>query len=237
MHNHACRFTRHADRVRIPPGWPLVAAWLVLGCALILPQPVWPQTNTQGPAGPAAQTTQSDMPEWMRRGMPGPGHAALEPLIGTWRVEMSIYGTFGRSGDEPPIVSNDLICRREWVAGGRYLEDLTEGTAAGGRYWRKGWLGYSNMDRRYEWVTIDAVNSTMMSYAGAPGSGAERPISMTGTFTDQGVAGESAVGRQVPMRTVVRFESADRHVFELYFTPPGRPEVLAARNIYTRLNN
>jgi hypothetical protein len=39
---------------------------------------------------------------------------------------------------------------------------LTEGSALGAPYWRKGWLGYSNMDNRYEWITIDAVNSNMM---------------------------------------------------------------------------
>jgi hypothetical protein len=183
----------------------------------------------------AAQSARPDMPAWMQRGLPGPSHAALEPLIGTWRVHMSIHATFGRSPDAPPIVSDDLLCRRQWVAGGRYLEDLTEGTAAGGAYWRKGWLGYSTMDRRYEWITIDAVNSTMMSYAGAPGSGEQKPISMTGVFTDQGVAGEDTVGKQVGMRTAIIIESNDRHVFELYFTPPGKGEMLATRAVYTRV--
>jgi hypothetical protein len=182
----------------------------------------------------ASSAQQQEMPPWMRRGLPGPGHRVLDPLIGTWRVHMSIYGTFGRNPDDPPIVSDDLICHREWVAGGRYVEDTTEGTAAGGPYWRRGWLGYSNMDRRYEWVTIDAVNSTMMSYAGAPGSGSKAPITVMGVFTDQGVAGEAAVGKSVPMRTVIKIENADRHIFELYFTPPGKGEVLATRAVYTR---
>jgi hypothetical protein len=92
----------------------------------------------------------------------------------------------------------DLICRREWIAGGRYLEDTTQGTAAGGTYWRRGWLGYSNMDRRYEWVTVDAVNTTMMSYAGALGSGSKMPITMSGVFTDQGVAGEQQWANPYP---------------------------------------
>jgi Protein of unknown function (DUF1579) len=174
------------------------------------------------------------MPNWMRRGLPGPGHAALEPLTGAWRVEMSIHATFGRSPSAPPIVSTDLICRREWVAGGRYIEDITEGTAVGSRYWRKGWLGYSTMDRRYEWVTIDAVNSTMMSYVSAKGFGTNMPISMSGVFTDQGVAGEDSVGKTVAMRTVIRIETQDRHVIELYFTPPGKREMLATRMVYTR---
>ena len=177
---------------------------------------------------------QQQMPKWKIRGLPGPGHAALEPLVGTWRVQMSIHATLGRSPEEPPLVFDNLTCKREWVADGHYLEDTTEGVAAIGTIWRKGWLGYSNMDRRYEWVTIDPINSDMMIYAAETGSGTNMPISMSGFFTDQGVSGEENAGKSVGMRTVIAIESNDRHVFELYFTPPGKQEVLATRQIYTR---
>jgi hypothetical protein len=203
---------------------------IVVACSIAASQLTFSQDSGNKP-----DTQQQEMPLWMSRGLPGPGHRALDPLIGTWKVHMSIHGTFGRNPDDPPIVSEDLICRREWIAGGRYLEDTTQGTAAGGTYWRRGWLGYSNMDGRYEWVTVDAVNTTMMSYAGAPGSGSKMPITMSGVFTDQGVAGEAAVGKSVPMRTVIKVENNDRHVFELYFTPPGKGEVLATRQVYTRV--
>ena len=39
----------------------------------------------------------------------------------------------------------------------------------------------------------------------------------------------------VGQRTVIRIESDDRHVFELYFTPPGGKEQLALRTVYTRI--
>jgi Protein of unknown function (DUF1579) len=175
------------------------------------------------------------MPKWKSRGLPGPGHAALQPLLGTWRIQMGVYATFGRSPDEPPIVSDDLLCARAWVADGRYLEDTTEGTAAGERYWRKGWLGFNNMDKRYEWVTIDAINSDMMIYASAKGSDSAAPIDMAGMFTDQGVSGEENAGKSVAARTLIKIDSNDRHVIELYFQPPGKPEVLATRQIYTRV--
>jgi hypothetical protein len=203
---------------------------IVAACSIAASQLTFSQDSGNKP-----DTQQQEMPLWMSRGLPGPGHRALDPLIGTWKVHMSIHGTFGRNPDDPPIVSEDLICRREWIAGGRYIEDTTQGTAAGGTYWRRGWLGYSNMDRRYEWVTVDAVNTTMMSYTGAPGSGSKMPITMSGVFTDQGVAGEAAVGKSVPMRTMIKIENNDRHVFELYFTPPDKGEVLATRQVYTRV--
>jgi hypothetical protein len=178
---------------------------------------------------------QDPIPDWVRRGIPGTGHAALKPLIGTWRIHKSIYGTMGRNPGLPPIISDDITARRDWVADGHYIEDLTEGTVAGKRYWRKGWLGYSIMDRRYEWVTIDSLNTTMMRYLGKPGSGEKTPINMIGVFTDQGVVNENTVGKSVGQRTVIRIENNDRHIFELYFTPPGGKEQLADRSVYTRV--
>ena len=192
--------------------------------------------SAQNTPSEAARPSASALPGWLSRGLPSRGHAAMAPLVGTWRVQMSFYGTLGRSADQPPLVTRDLISRRQWVAGGRYIEDLMEGTLDGSPVWRKGWLGYSNMDRRYEWVTIDPVNTTMMRYEGAPNSGDQVPISMSGVFTDQGVAGEDTVGRPVGMRTVIRIENEDRNVIELYFTRPGQQETLATRAIYTRLN-
>jgi hypothetical protein len=91
------------------------------------------------------------------------------------------------------------------------------------------------MDERYEWITVDATNANMMIYLGAPRTAEQTPISMAGVFTDQGVLGEETVGKPVGMRTVIRIESEDRHVMELYLTPPGADELLADRSVYTRL--
>lgn len=176
----------------------------------------------------------ADLPPWLRRGLPGRGHATLAPLAGTWRVQMGVYATLGRSADAPPITSDDLVTRRQWVAGGRYLEDTTEGTLDKSRYWRRGWLGYDNMAARYEWVTIDEANAGMMRYVSLTGSGPQIRLDLFGTFVDQGVAGEAFVGKTIPMRTVIRIEGQDRHVIELYFTRPGHKEALATRAVYTR---
>jgi hypothetical protein len=189
------------------------------------------QENSGQSDAPAA--AQQQMPDWIQRGLPAAGHEALDPLKGTWRVEMSLYLAGGTADD--PIVSDDLICRREWVAGGRFLYDVTEGTLADGPYWRMGVLGYSTMDERYEWVTADAANANMMVYFGEPGSGKEMPISMSGTFTDQGLISEESSGKEVGQRTVISIENNDRHVIELYFTPPGEEEFLASRMVYTRM--
>ena len=209
----------------------LPLAVLAAAYVLALPTAAWSQGGDAGSTSPPS--AQREMPAWAQRGLPGRGHAALQPLVGTWRVENALYIAVGTR--DKPAVSNDLICRREWVGDGRYLRDVTEGTMAGGRYWRMGLLGYSNMDDRYEWITVDGFNAGMMIYFGAPRAGSESPIVMSGVFTDQGVLGEQAAGKPVGMRTVIRIESNDRHTFELYVTPPGEQELLADRKVYTRM--
>jgi hypothetical protein len=203
---------------------------VAVACGLALPTLAQNPVNT----GEATPTAQEAVPAWVHRGIPGAGHAGPAPLVGSWRVELSIYGTMGRSPDLPPIVSHDIRTTRVRIADGHYIEDTTEGTVEGKPYWRRGWLGYSNSDRRYEWVTI-APLVPMMIYLGKPGSGEQKPIEVTGVFTDQGVVSEQTVGKPVVQRTVIRIESNDRHVSELYFTPPGGKEQLALRLVYTRI--
>lgn len=182
----------------------------------------------------APSAAREAVPKWVARGMPGAGHAALAPLVGSWRAELSVHGAMGRSPDLPPIVSRDIRTTRDWIADGQYIEETTEGTMDGQPYWRRGWLGYSNIDRRYEWVTI-APRVPMMIYFSKPGASERQSIDLTGVFTDQGVVSEKTVGRTVVQRTLFRIESNDRHICELYFTPPDGREQLALRFVYTRV--
>ena len=139
-------------------------------------------------------------------------------------------------------MSSDLIARRHWIAGGRFLHDVTEGSIAGGPYYRMGFLGYSNEDARYEFVTVDGMNANMMIYRSDPVKGAQHSdaarnfaISMSGTFTDQGLISEQTAGLVIAQRTVIRIQSDDRHEIDLYFTPPGRAEMLIDHSTYTRM--
>jgi hypothetical protein len=179
-----------------------------------------------------AQDDGAAVPPFVQAGMPGPAHTVLETLAGTWRVEKSTFIAGGTAGQP---LRGALEAHRTIIAGGRFLQDVTEGEMGGQPYYRMGLLGYSNEDRRYEWVTADGLNANMMIYlgeTGAPPAGVGTPIEVTGTFTDQGLV---APGQAVGQRTVFRIEDADHHVVELYFTPPGGEEILADRGVYTRV--
>ncbi len=154
-------------------------------------------------------------------------HKRLDALVGAWDVEKTLYIAGGTA--EKPIVSSGMVSRREWIAetGNRYLRDVTQGTLAGNPYYRLGILSYSTMDKRYEWNMVDAFNTMMMTYKGAKDSASVNgEIVMTGEFTDAGVFGDASVGKTIGQRTVINIESPDRHVLELYFTPPDEQERL-----------
>ncbi len=180
-----------------------------------------------------AQSTGAS-PPFFTRGLPGPGHDALKVLAGKWRVSIALYMALG--SPDHPVISTDVIASREWIDGGRFLQDTTTGTIGGMPYWRLGILGYDNMASRYQWVTEDGINAGMMIYQGAPGSGFAFPVNMTGTFVDQGVLGEEYAGKTIGQRTEILVKGTDEHVFNIYFTPPGEHERLADHNVYTRLS-
>ncbi|MET8798893.1 DUF1579 family protein [Nocardia sp. NPDC004568] len=162
------------------------------------------------------------------------GHARLDQLVGEWTVEKSTFVAGGTP--ENPLRGRDMVSRWRWISktGNNYLQEEVEGKLGDQPYYRFGLLGYSPLDDRYEWTTVDSVTPMTMSYRGAKGSAASPDISMSGEFTDPGVLGAQNVGKPTPMRTVIRLESSDRVVLELYFTPPNAAEMLADRVVLTR---
>jgi hypothetical protein len=172
-------------------------------------------------------------PPFVVRGLPGDGQEAMKSLAGNWRVNETLYLAIG--SPEHPAISDDLVAHREWIGDGRFLREVTKGTIAGSPSWREGTLGYSSMDRRFEWVTQDSLNTNMMIYLAASNSGSSFPASLKGTFTDQGVLGEKFAGKTIAQRTVITIINPNRNIFDLYFTPPGEPERLAIHYVYTRI--
>ncbi len=175
------------------------------------------------------------LPIMVRNGQPVEMHKRLDTLVGEWNVDMTFYIAGGTA--ERPVIANGLSCSRKWITetGNRHLGDVTQGTVAENLYYRFGILSYSTMDKRYEWTTIDALNSTQMTYKGAKNSGSmSDDIEMSGHFTDQGVLGDASIGKTIGQRTVIKIESPDQHIFEMYFTPFGEKERLVTRAIYLR---
>jgi hypothetical protein len=174
-------------------------------------------------------------PAFVRNNQPGAMHQRLNVMVGDWNVRKSTYIIGGTASK--PITSEGMTCHREWITGtgGRHILDITQGQMGKDHYYRMGVLSYSTMDKRYEWNTVDMLNTMMMTYKGAKNSGAKTgAIVMRGEFTDAGLLGDRSVGKTIRQRTVIHILSPNRHVFDLYFTPPGGKERLIDHMVYTR---
>jgi hypothetical protein len=211
---------------RMPRG-----AWLAAVVAAVCLTPA--SQSTAQPAETPAIASQT-LPHFVQRGIPNEFHEALRPLEGNWRVAKQIFIALGTA--ENPATSDEITATRTWIAGGRHLLDITQGDIGGKSYYRMGVLGFSNIDRRYEFATFDAMNSNSMLYSSDPLDRPGRVIVLSGTFTDQGLLGEPFVGKTVPMRTIIRIDGPDRHEIELRFDAPGgQQDILVDRTVYTRI--
>jgi hypothetical protein len=190
-------------------------------------------TNAAAARGPDAGTAPIARPVAAPAGNldPGPYHRNLDPLVGTWKATKYNY-ILGGGGD--PVVSHDITVTVKWISktGGRFLQERTEGTLASNRYYRLGLLGFSTIDRRYEWTTFDSVTPTAMTYRGAPLTEVPSVLSIPGTFTDPGLLGPGFLGKTIGMRTVITLRPKAHPTLDLYFTPPGQLERLVDRVVY-----
>ncbi|MEU2176595.1 DUF1579 family protein [Nocardia sp. NPDC019219] len=161
------------------------------------------------------------------------GHRRLDQLVGEWKGDKS---TFVAGGTAENPTKREIVSRWEWIAetGNNLLREEAEDIHGSSAYYRLGLLGFGPTDNRYEWTTVDSITPMTMSYKGAKGSGGDADIVMAGEFTDPGVLGPQFVGKTIPMRTLIRLESADRVVMEIYFAPPGEAERIADRVVLTR---
>lgn len=178
---------------------------------------------------------QPPTPPVASRGEPGAAHQALAPLIGRFRVAKTSW--FPGIASNGPVSCADLVATREWIGDGRFVREVTQGTMGGKPYFRMGLLGYSTMDQRYEWVTVDAFNANMMIYQGAAGSGPVQPIEVSGSFTDQGLMGEGFVGRPIAQRTEIQIDGLRGATIRLYVTAPEQQELLADEMVYERIDD
>ncbi len=161
-----------------------------------------------------------------RLAAPGEMHERLSPLIGEWNIEMRIYS--GPSAE--PFVSTDLTATREWILGGRYVQEMLTGTVGGNPSERLAIIGYNNLDQRFELATFDTFEPGFMVYQGEIGD-TSAMLDMVGESTEAGM-GPEPTGR---MRTIrYEIEITDTGSVERIFVRyPGEEEYLFVEQIFT----
>jgi hypothetical protein len=164
----------------------------------------------------------------LRLAQPGLLLKRLQPLVGTWRTRMTVTQT----PESAPVTSTDITTNLQWVNNGTFLQEEMTGQLGGTAYYRLGFMTYNNLDQRYEFITMDHVDTGFMIYysvANDPGNS----LTMYGRFTEGG-SGPTLVGQEVKIRYVIRWVNNESFSEDMYFTRPAAPEYLAVQYTLTR---
>jgi hypothetical protein len=175
-----------------------------------------------------AQTAPPALPASTRLAMPGEQHRWLEPLVGSWTVEMLVYPGPGAQ----PFVSQGLRAKREWTLGGRYLREELRGTVMGNDSARDAILGFNRLDGRFELVTVDTFEPGQMFYAGRDEPTPTR-FSLHGDSTEAGMGAEPT-GRRRDLRFEFEVTGPDANVQRIFVRYPGGAEFLFVEQRFTR---
>lgn len=116
--------------------------------------------DAKSPQPPAAEVDPK-MAVVIKAGTPGEHHKVLDPLIGTFEGEVTMW--MDPAG--PPMKSRGTVTR-QWVLDGRFIQETVEAVGDMGPYKAIGYLGYNNVDGNYEFVWMESVSTGVMHEIG-----------------------------------------------------------------------
>jgi hypothetical protein len=145
------------------------------------------------------------------RNAPGPEHAILGPLAGSWDVTISFPD--GRGG----LIAGRAACEAGWTFDGRFLR-MSYRSSFGGRPLEVvRYLGFDRHRARYVEVHFESTHTDVLHSEGAIDAGA-RTLTAVGTHVDV------LAGRPATVRTVTTIAGSDAFTLEMvYLDDAGRP--------------
>jgi len=175
------------------------------------------------------KTTDQDQPEmnpqmmaWMKAGTPGDYHRYLDTLAGEWDAAVTM-----RMEPEAPWMKSAGTVEREWIFDGRYLKETIDATGEMGEYKALGFMGYNNIDGRYEIVFLD-MHSTAIMFETATYDPTTRIMTTRNSMRDP------ASGKLMHGRGTLNLSNPDRHTFEGYTTGPDGREYKSFEGVLER---
>jgi len=168
---------------------------------------------------PGRGKSQSEQAEMIKRaetaGRPGPAHKALNALVGDWKAEVKCWA---EPGGAPEVSQGTSTV--SWTFDGRFLEEDFHGEMMGRPFTGRTLLGYDNTKETFTTVWVSDTQTSMFVSEGK-GDSANKVITLEGTTSC------AATNRKdVPMKTVLRVLSLDKHVLEMYDGSQGNAKVM-----------
>lgn len=191
-----------------------LAAALVLG--LMVPASMSLAADAKAPPSPEAL-----LKALAEAGKPGSEHKKLEPFVGDWTFTAKLW----TDPSQPPAVGTGTI-KRQWIMGGRFVQETVKIEANGKSFEGMGLIGYDNAQKKFTTVRVCGLCGNIAHHlATANESGTKFECS---TEECCPLTGEKFKGR-----TEILVESNDRIVVNSYLTLNGK-EVKAREIVSVR---
>lgn len=163
----------------------------------------------------------TDAPEWMKYGVPGENHKALDMLAGKFTYTMKHWAS-AKAKPETSTGTSDA----KWILNGRYLQETIEGKMGDQPFSGISILAYDNYRQEYQSIWIDSVSTGMWYMAG---KGDKKSYGMSG------VGGNPMTGEQEhKFRSVTKVKSANEHTYEMYSYDKDGKEFRSMEIVYKR---
>lgn len=166
---------------------------------------------------------QAAMMEAMQKfATPGPEHARLKAMTGTWTGAIKMW----MDPAAPPMESTGTE-EAKMILGDRYLQQDSKGSFMGQPYSGIGLTGYDNAKKKFVGTWIDNMGTGIMTTEGtcdAAGKVCTYETSMTDPMT----------GKVQKGKMVIRIESDTKHTMEMYGKGPNGKEFKMMEIVYTR---
>lgn len=102
------------------------------------------------------------MKAWMQYATPGDEHKALAKLAGKWKYTSKMWETADAKPEESSGTST-----MKMILGGRYLQQDFSGKAMGQPFQGMGFIGYNNLEKKYQSIWLDNMGTSPMNGTGS----------------------------------------------------------------------
>ena len=190
----------------------LLAVLFVVAVAACFTAPAF----TEEPAAPHGDP----MTEAMKAlGTPGPDHAWMGFMVGSWDVAAKFW-----MGPGEPQTSTGQM-ESHWMMGRRFVRSIYLGDMDGEAFRGEATMGFSNATSQYESAWMDSM-STSISRGTGKRDGDSMVLTGSNVFP--------MMGGEIPFRTVYTKKSDDQYVMESYWTIPDMGEMKGMELTFTR---
>ncbi|MFH1278156.1 MAG: DUF1579 domain-containing protein [Candidatus Eisenbacteria bacterium] len=175
-----------------------------------------------GTAPFAGEDHDAEMAKWMEVAAPGPHHAHMKDMVGTWKATGKMWMKPG----EPPAETTGTAEFR-LVLGGRFLDQRFSGMSMGMPFEGIGISGFDNLSGKHTSFWIDTWGTLMTTSEGSC-------TDHCSVITETGHYPDIMTGGTKTYKMVVRSVSKDEAVMEMYDVAADGTETRTMEMVYTR---